>query len=148
MKESKSQAIRFDADMLKKYDTFGPRYTSYPTAIQFSPEFNEQGYLAELAESNLQRNPLSLYYHIPYCESLCFYCACNKIITHTFDRAIPYLERLHKEVAMQAALVSDQRLVNQLHFGGGTPTFLSDEQLQQLMLVTEQHFNMAPVDQR
>ncbi|MCF7980716.1 MAG: oxygen-independent coproporphyrinogen III oxidase [Pseudomonadales bacterium] len=148
MKESNSQAIQFDADMLKKYDTFGPRYTSYPTALQFSPEFTEQDYREELEESNLQSNPLSLYYHIPYCESLCFYCACNKIITHTFDRAIPYLERLHKEVVMQAALVSDQRLVNQLHFGGGTPTFLSDEQLQQLMLVTEQHFKMAPVDQR
>ncbi len=148
MKESKSQSIEFDADMLKKYDTFGPRYTSYPTALQFSPAFTERDYRDELAQSNEQGNPLSLYYHIPYCESLCFYCACNKIITHTFDRATPYLEYLHKEIVMQAALVGDQRQVNQLHFGGGTPTFLSDQQLQELMLETERHFQLAPVEQR
>lgn len=148
MKENKHQSIEFDAEMLKKYDTFGPRYTSYPTAIQFSPEFTEQDYRDELEQSNKNNNPLSLYFHIPYCKSLCFYCACNKIITHTADRAIPYLERLHKEVAMQAALVSDQRQVDQLHFGGGTPTFLNDDQLHQLMQVTEQHFKLAPVDER
>jgi len=150
--------IDFDAEMLKKYDTFGPRYTSYPTAVQFNSGFTEGDYRHEMALSNQNDNPLSLYYHIPYCESLCFYCACNKIITHTFDRAVPYLEHLHKEVAMQAALLSsqgssnpgqgNQRQVSQLHFGGGTPTFLSDDQLKQLMQITEQHFKLAPTDQR
>lgn len=148
MKDVKHQAIQFDPVMLKKYDTFGPRYTSYPTAIQFSPEFTRQDYGDEVRQSNDNRAPLSLYFHIPYCESLCFYCACNKIITHTFDRAIPYLERLHREVAMQAALVSQDRPVNQLHFGGGTPTFLSDEQLHQLMQVTAEHFTLAPLEKR
>ncbi len=142
------QVIEFDAEMLKKYDTFGPRYTSYPTAMQFDGKFSERDYSNELEQSNADGSPLSLYYHIPFCESLCFYCACNKIITHTHDRAVPYLQHLHKEVAMQAALVGDQRQVNQLHFGGGTPTFLSDEQLQQLMQVTGEHFNLAPVNER
>ena len=141
-------AIKFDAEMLKKYDTFGPRYTSYPTAIQFTPEFTGEDYHQEIEQSNQNDNPLSLYFHIPYCESLCFYCACNKVITHTFDRAIPYLERLHKEVALQAALVGNQRQVNQLHFGGGTPTFLNDDQLKELMEITEKHFKLAPTDQR
>jgi len=141
-------AIPFDAAMLEKYDTFGPRYTSYPTAIQFSPAFTLQDYYDEVEQSNSNNAPLSLYFHIPFCESLCFYCACNKIITHTFDRATPYLARLHKEVALQAALVSRDRPVNQLHFGGGTPTFLSDEQLRRLMLVTAEHFTLAPIDKR
>lgn len=148
MSEIQHPAIRFDAAMLQKYDTFGPRYTSYPTAVQFSPQFTRHDYEREVAESNHNQAPLSLYYHIPYCESLCFYCACNKIITHTHDRAVPYLERLHREIAMQAALVHGERLVNQLHFGGGTPTFLSDEQLQQLMQVTEKHFKLAEVGRR
>jgi len=148
MKETTHQAIDFDSEMLKKYDTFGPRYTSYPTAIQFTSEFTEEDYRHEVEQSNKSSNPLSLYFHIPYCESLCFYCACNKIITHTHDRAIPYLERLHKEVAIQAELIHGHRQVNQLHFGGGTPTFLSDEQMQSLMQVTEQNFKLAPVDER
>ena len=148
MNDTNYQHIEFDAQMLKKYDTFGPRYTSYPTAIQFTEKFSEQDYRDELEQSNESNSALSLYYHIPFCESLCFYCACNKIITHTHDRAIPYLERLHKEVGMQAALVGNQRQVDQLHFGGGTPTFLSDEQLYQLMQLNDQHFKLAPVDER
>jgi oxygen-independent coproporphyrinogen-3 oxidase len=148
MNSKNYQVIEFDPLMLKKYDTFGPRYTSYPTAIQFNQSFTEQDYRDELKQSNAGSGELSLYFHIPFCESLCFYCACNKIITHTHDRAIPYLKRLHKEVTMQAALVGSQRQVSQLHFGGGTPTFLSDEQLYQLMQLTEQHFKLAPVDKR
>ncbi|MBT3530461.1 MAG: oxygen-independent coproporphyrinogen III oxidase [Gammaproteobacteria bacterium] len=148
MSETQNKPVPFDAELLRKYDTFGPRYTSYPTALQFSPDFAENEYIEEIAQSNSDGGPLSLYFHIPFCESLCFYCACNKIITHTHDRAIPYLERLHKEVSMQAALIDDQRQVNQLHFGGGTPTFLSDEQLNNLMRVTGEHFNLAPLDER
>lgn len=148
MTDKNHPVIEFDADLLKKYDSFGPRYTSYPTAMQFADDFTEQDYRDELELSNARGGPLSLYYHIPFCESLCFYCACNKIITHSHDRAIPYLEHLHKEVAMQAALVGDQRQVKQLHFGGGTPTFLSDEQLQQLMQVTDQYFQLAAVSER
>ncbi len=141
-------AIECNTDMLRKYDTFGPRYTSYPTAIQFNSDFTEAEYRQEIEASNQSNKPLSLYFHIPFCKSLCFFCACNKIITHTEGRADPYLKHLHKEIALQASQISDHRLVNQLHFGGGTPTFLSDEQLNQLMQVTEQNFQLAPVDQR
>ncbi len=148
MTQNNTSAVKFDADLLKKYDTFGPRYTSYPTAVQFSSKFTEYDYRKELEQSNRDASPLSLYFHIPYCESLCFYCACNKIITHTHDRTIPYLKRLHKEIAMQGELVDGLRQVNQLHFGGGTPTFLSDEQLKQLMQVTGQHFELAPRHER
>ncbi|WP_461535998.1 oxygen-independent coproporphyrinogen III oxidase [Spongorhabdus nitratireducens] len=140
--------IQCDTEMLKKYDIAGPRYTSYPTAIQFSPQFTEADYRQEIEASNQSSKPLSLYFHIPFCSSLCFFCACNKIITHTKARSIPYLERLHKEIALQAELISASRQVNQLHFGGGTPTFISDEQLYQLLQVTGQHFNLAPVDKR
>ncbi|MGY0217013.1 oxygen-independent coproporphyrinogen III oxidase [Endozoicomonadaceae bacterium StTr2] len=140
--------IQCDTEMLKKYDIAGPRYTSYPTAIQFSPQFTETDYRQEIEASNQSSKPLSLYFHIPFCSSLCFFCACNKIITHTKARSVPYLERLHKEIALQAELISASRQVNQLHFGGGTPTFISDEQLYQLLQVTGQHFNLAPVDQR
>lgn len=148
MNNEQNQKVEFDAEMLKKYDSFGPRYTSYPTAVKFTPEFDRQEYHKAIEQCKNSEEPLSLYFHIPFCESLCFYCACNKIITHTHNRAIPYLERLHKEVRMQAELVGNQRQVNQLHFGGGTPTFLSDEQLSELMKVTEQHFSFSPVEER
>lgn len=148
MSNELNQQIEFDAEMLKKYDRFGPRYTSYPTAIQFTPEFNRDDYQQAIEQCKNSEEPLSLYFHIPFCESLCFYCACNKIITHTHNRAIPYLERLHKEVRMQAELMGDKRQVNQLHFGGGTPTFLSDEQLAELLNVSGQHFRFAPVQDR
>ena len=105
MNDKNHSPIAFDAEMLRKYDTYGPRYTSYPTAVQFTQKFTEQDYRSEIEQSNSEGRPLSLYYHIPFCESLCFYCACNKIITHTHDRAIPYLEHLHKEVGMQAKLL-------------------------------------------
>ncbi len=140
--------IQCNTEMLKKYDISGPRYTSYPTAIQFNPRFTEADYRREIEKSNQRSKPLSLYFHIPFCQSLCFFCACNKIITHTQSRSVPYLERLHKEIAVQAELISNSRQVNQLHFGGGTPTFLSDDQLYQLLQVTGKHFNLAPVDQR
>lgn len=148
MTDVTKETVQFDSELLRKYDTFGPRYTSYPTAMQFTPDFTEMDYREELEQSNRIGGPLSLYYHIPYCESLCFYCACNKIITHTHDRAIPYLQRLHKEIVMQGKLLGTERQVNQLHFGGGTPTFLSDEQLQEIMQATEQNFRLAPIDQR
>ena len=138
----------FDGALVEKYDTFGPRYTSYPTAVQFTDAFSEQDYRLGVIESNAIRKPLSLYFHIPFCESLCFYCACNKIITHTRKRALPYLERMHREIALQAALTDSERPVTQLHLGGGTPTFLSDEQLEALLNEAASHFTFAPEAQR
>lgn len=135
--------IQFDASLLAKYNIHGPRYTSYPTAIQFTPDFDDASYRNELTNSGQGNRPLSLYFHIPFCKSLCFYCACAKIITHKQSRAAPYLQRLHKEIEIQGRLVDPQRQVTQLHFGGGTPTFISDLQLTQLLEAINQHFTLA-----
>ena len=139
-----SSKIQFDAEMIKRYDTSGPRYTSYPTAVAFTEEFGEANYLEHVKNSNddLIPSPLSLYFHIPFCDTVCFYCACNKIATKDYSRAEVYLEYLYKEIEMQAALYDHDRKVEQLHFGGGTPTFLSDEQIEALMEKIRKHFNL------
>lgn len=140
--------INFDADMIRKYDRNGPRYTSYPTAVQFNSEVNNDIYIEELAKSNQSNKSLSLYFHIPFCNSLCFYCACAKIITKKTERSIPYLERVYKELRYQAAIISPERLVEQLHFGGGTPTFLSDEQFEEMFDHIRENFTLAPIEDR
>lgn len=140
--------VDFNADLLVKYDTHGPRYTSYPTAVEFSGGFGEAEYRRELEQSNQAKTPLSLYFHIPFCQSLCFYCACAKIITHKQERSVPYLERIHTEIARQAELVDPNREVSQLHFGGGTPTFLHDEQLSALLREIHRNFTLAPPESR
>jgi oxygen-independent coproporphyrinogen-3 oxidase len=140
--------INFDANMIRKYDRHGPRYTSYPTAVQFNSEINNESYVEELDKSNQSNKSLSLYFHIPFCQSLCFYCACAKIITKKHERSIPYLDRVYKELSHQASLISANRVVEQLHFGGGTPTFLSDEQFEELFENIRQNFTLAPVEKR
>lgn len=144
MKQMEQQVV-FDIELLKKYDISGPRYTSYPTAPQFSTEFTEQDYRACIAESEAASpsRPLSLYVHLPFCDTICYYCACNKIVTKDRARAVTYLEHLHKEIAMQAALFDSNRVVEQLHWGGGTPTFISHAQMTALMQCIRQHFSLA-----
>jgi len=139
-----SEKIQFDPEMIKRYDTSGPRYTSYPTAIAFTEKFTELNYLEHARNSNddLIPSPLSLYFHIPFCDTVCFYCACNKIATKDYSRAEVYLEYLYKEIEMQAALYDHDRKVEQLHFGGGTPTFLNDVQIENLMEKIRQHFDL------
>lgn len=139
------QQVIFDVELLKKYDISGPRYTSYPTAPQFSGEFTEQDYRSCIAESEAASpsRPLSIYVHLPFCDTICYYCACNKIVTKDRARAVPYLEHLHKEIAMQAALFDNHRVVEQLHWGGGTPTFISHAQMTDLMRCIRQHFTLA-----
>ncbi len=141
-------SIEFNTSLVQKYDTFGPRYTSYPTAVQFGNLFKESDYLQEIELGNSAKNPLSLYFHIPFCKSLCFYCACAKIITHKQERSIPYLERLNVEITKQAALYNDDREVTQLHFGGGTPTFLTDDQFSNLLANINSNFSLAPTERR
>jgi oxygen-independent coproporphyrinogen III oxidase len=143
-----NEVLSFDVNMIKKYDRYGPRYTSYPTAIQFNSDVNNEIYKEELDKSNQTSKSLSLYFHIPFCQSLCFYCACAKIITKKHERSIPYLERVYKEMQQQARLLSRDRVVDQLHFGGGTPTFLSDQQFEQLFEHINANFSLAPVDGR
>jgi oxygen-independent coproporphyrinogen-3 oxidase len=139
--------VCFDADLIRRHDRNGPRYTSYPTAVQFHTGFGPDEYRRAAAASNEPRpTPLSLYVHVPFCGSPCFYCGCNKIITRDVTKAQRYLDYLYKEIAMQAPLFAHSRTVEQLHFGGGTPTFLSMQQLSDLMdtLATEFHLTAAP----
>ena len=141
--------ITFDAELLRRYDKSGPRYTSYPTAVQFHSGFTEADYRAQAQRSNESSppRPLSLYFHLPFCDTVCFYCACNKVVTKDRQRASPYLERLHREIAMQAELFDRGRTVEQLHWGGGTPTFISHEEMRELMRVTREHFRLRDDDQ-
>ncbi len=142
-------SVTFDPDLIRRYDRSGPRYTSYPTAVQFHSGFKEENYRAWAQQTNEEPipRPLSLYFHIPFCDSVCYYCGCNKIVTKNRAHAVPYLERLHREVAMQGALFDRDRPVDQLHWGGGTPTFLSTAQMEELMAVTRQHFSLRDGDQ-
>jgi oxygen-independent coproporphyrinogen-3 oxidase len=140
------QAIKFDIELINRYDKAGPRYTSYPTALEFHDQFNEDDYRRHIMLSNKKGGPLSLYFHIPFCDTVCFYCACNKIITKNRQHAVPYLQNMHKEIAVLGALFDKERVVDQLHWGGGTPTFLSFQQMKELMDVTRQHFTLRDDD--
>ncbi len=134
----------FDKDLIARYDKAGPRYTSYPTAVQFQEEFGNASYVenALCTNENMVPHQLSLYFHLPFCNTVCYYCACNKIITNNRKHAAPYLKLLHREIELQAALFDKDRQVNQLHWGGGTPTFISREQMSDLMAFTRSHFSL------
>ena len=143
------QSLSFNRALVEKYDRPGPRYTSYPTAPQFHQAFAMDDYHAAAKASNQATVPkaLSLYIHIPFCKSLCYYCACNKIITQKTHRAVEYLNYLKREIAMQAALFDRTRTLRQLHLGGGTPTYLTREQLAELMDCLHQAFNLDDSDE-
>ena len=138
--------IPFDADLIRRYDTSGPRYTSYPTALQFHDGFGEDDYRKAAARSNAAGGPLSLYVHIPFCDTVCYYCACNKVVTKDRGKARPYLDDVYREMALQSALFDDGRPVDQLHWGGGTPTFLSHDEMRELMGKTGEHFALKTDD--
>ncbi|XKH60473.1 oxygen-independent coproporphyrinogen III oxidase [Halomonas sediminis] len=142
--------VLFDRPLVEKYDRPGPRYTSYPTAPQFHAAFAEDDYRAAAERSNrvASPKPLSAYIHIPFCKSLCYYCACNKIITHNTERAAEYLEWLKHEINLQGKLFDDSRRMTQLHLGGGTPTYLSNAQLADLMAALDAAFHLAPPEAR
>ena len=137
----------WDLDLIKRYNQSGPRYTSYPTAVQFDGQFEVDKYLSSAWRSSATTKPLSLYFHIPFCSHVCYYCACNKIVTKHRSRSDEYLEYLYREIEMQADLYSDDQLVEQLHFGGGTPTFLDTEQMRALMGKIKEHFKLQISDQ-
>ncbi len=136
------------AELLRRHDVAGPRYTSYPTADRFVEAFGPDDYLRALQQRRSGAAalvlPLSLYVHIPFCESLCYYCACNKIITKHHDRAAGYLRYLSREVDLHTAQLGLGQTVSQLHLGGGTPTFLSDAELRELMAMLKRSFTLAP----
>jgi oxygen-independent coproporphyrinogen-3 oxidase len=141
-------SLVLNPELLQRYDVAGPRYTSYPTADRFVEAFGEQDYLQALEQRRdgvgAKAYPLSLYVHIPFCESLCYYCACNKIITKHHERGAEYLRYLEREVGLNIAHLGQGQVVSQLHLGGGSPTFLSDEELTQLMTMLRRNFQFAP----
>ena len=135
-------------ELLQRYDVPGPRYTSYPTADRFVEAFGEQDYLQALEQRRQgvasRRLPLSLYVHVPFCASLCYYCACNKIITKHHDKALTYLDYLEREVALHVDHMGTGHAVSQLHLGGGSPTFLNDQELERLLAMLRESFNVVP----
>ncbi len=133
-------------DLLRRYDVAGPRYTSYPTADRFVEAFGAADYVQALAQrfgAGAKVSPISVYIHIPFCESLCYYCACNKVITKHHDRAVEYLRYLEKEIDLHIARIGRGQPVGQLHLGGGSPTFLSDAQLTGLMRLLHENFRFT-----
>ncbi|MBF6058235.1 MULTISPECIES: oxygen-independent coproporphyrinogen III oxidase [Thiomicrorhabdus] len=136
------QKIQFDEALIKRYNQTGPRYTSYPTAVQFEEHFGLEDYAEAAKRSNATSRALSLYFHIPFCDTVCFFCACNKVWTRDRSKTTPYLERLFKEIEMQSKLFDSSRMVEQLHWGGGTPTFINHDEMRALMEKTREHFNL------
>ncbi|MBR9828691.1 MAG: oxygen-independent coproporphyrinogen III oxidase [Oceanospirillales bacterium] len=138
--------VSWDLELIRRYDLSGPRYTSYPTAIQFDSELTADQLINAGRDSADHSAPLSLYVHIPFCAHVCYYCACNKVITRNRKKAQPYLDTLYQEMAQLSAWYRDERTVNQLHWGGGTPTFISDEQMRELMQALRNNFNLRDDD--
>ena len=140
--------IPVSPELLRRYDVPGPRYTSYPTADRFVEAFTAQDYAQALSARRegpaALALPLSLYVHIPFCESLCYYCACNKIITKQHNRAEQYLRYLSREMELHTAIIGAGQDVTQLHLGGGSPTFLTDNELRELMAMLRRSFTIAP----
>lgn len=142
--EQTPQQSLISAEILEKYDVSGPRYTSYPTADRFVEAFTETDYKQALNQRNLGSHalPLSLYIHIPFCESLCFFCGCNKIVTKHHERSEEYLKYLEKEIQLHIAELGGRPLVSQLHLGGGSPTFFSDIEITKLMTLLRHYFTL------
>ena len=135
--------IAVTPELLRRYDVPGPRYTSYPTADRFVEAFGEGDYILALKQRKVAvaaKQPMSLYVHIPFCDSLCYYCACNKIITKHHERAATYMRYLERELDLHLAHCGGGQLVSQFHLGGGTPTFLSDDELRELWAMLRQRF--------
>ncbi|WP_157669600.1 oxygen-independent coproporphyrinogen III oxidase [Chitinibacter sp. GC72] len=138
--------VEFDRELIVRYDGKGPRYTSYPTADRFAEVVSHEQY-AQILQQRLPGallSPLSLYFHIPFCNTVCYYCGCNKIITKDTSKADVYIDYLSREIEMNAAQLPQRSRVSQLHFGGGTPTFLSEAQLARLIGVVRTHFDLLP----
>lgn len=135
-----TQTQLWDQALIEKYNYSGPRYTSYPTALEFNESFNEQDFIT--AATRYHDRPLSLYIHIPFCHKLCYFCGCNKLITRQTHKVTQYLDALDVEIESRAPLFKN-RTVSQMHWGGGTPTFLTNEEIARLMASLKQHFHFA-----
>ena len=140
------QELIFDPDLIRRFDVNGPRYTSYPTADRFIEAFDAEAYRSWLGRRTIGGigRGLSLYFHIPFCNTICYYCGCNKIITKDHGRSAKYIKYLGRELAMQSEALDGSHEVVQLHWGGGTPTFLSHDEMRRLMELTTKHFKLVP----
>ncbi|RNL58519.1 oxygen-independent coproporphyrinogen III oxidase [Zhongshania marina] len=136
------------SELVAKYTTQGPRYTSYPSALQFKQEFTDTNYRQHLDKAGNYAAPLSIYVHIPFCRWLCYYCGCNKIVTKNPNATRQYLDHLAIEIELLSKHICAPRKVSQLHFGGGTPTYLDDAELTELIHLLASHFNFEDSQQR
>ncbi len=134
---------KIDFGLVKKYDRPGPRYTSYPTAPHFTEDFNREDFFEAIKEANFRenKNDLSLYFHLPYCDTLCYFCGCNMIVSNNRSRIGTYVDYIEKEVGLLKEYLDEERKVSQLHWGGGTPTHLKPNEIRELGSVIHKHFD-------
>jgi oxygen-independent coproporphyrinogen-3 oxidase len=137
-------ALNVNLDLVKKYNVAGPRYTSYPPATKFTDAISWEQLSAKIEENNRASRDLSVYFHIPFCETLCWFCGCTTVITLNHDKGMAYVEALGREVAKLAPQLNPQRKAVQLHFGGGSPTFLKPDEIRRLGAIIHQHFTFSP----
>src|SRR5882762_3671369 len=137
-------ALKVDLDLVQKYNVAGPRYTSYPPATKFTDALTWPDLAERIPENNRTEGDLSLYFHIPFCETLCWFCGCTTVITTNHERGMGYVEALGREVAQMAPLISKKRKAVQLHFGGGSPTFLKPDEIRRLGEIIHKQFEFAP----
>ncbi|MEC4814527.1 MAG: oxygen-independent coproporphyrinogen III oxidase [Scytonema sp. PMC 1069.18] len=135
--------VKFDFDLIKKYDTPAPRYTSYPPATELTETFTAGDFKDAIATSNTRKSPLSLYFHIPFCQSACYFCGCNVVVSNNKNIAEPYVEYLLQDISNTANLIDSDRKVVQIHWGGGTPNYLSTQQVQRLCTGITKHFDIS-----
>ncbi|MVZ10448.1 oxygen-independent coproporphyrinogen III oxidase, partial [Enterobacteriaceae bacterium 8376wG6] len=135
------QTIVWDLALIQKYNYSGPRYTSYPTALEFNQRYDEAAF--QCAAARYPERPLSLYVHIPFCHKLCYFCGCNKLVTRQTHKADEYLNVLAQEIASRAPLFAGRK-VGQMHWGGGTPTYLDKAQISRLVALLREHFDFLP----
>jgi len=146
--DTSNKTIEFDADLIRRHDVMGPRYTSYPTAVQFRDDFDVYDFTHVAERSRINGGPLSLYFHLPFCDHVCYYCACNKIVTRDHTKVAPYIDHLKTEMNRVAPLLDSTRPIRQLHWGGGTPTFLDLAQMSELMDAIAGSFSLQTDDKR
>nr|WP_315476445.1 oxygen-independent coproporphyrinogen III oxidase [uncultured Undibacterium sp.] len=145
LEQTAKDNLEISEELIRRFDSLGPRYTSYPTADRFHTDFNETAYIQYLEQRNqaVNKPPLSLYIHIPFCASLCYYCACNKVITKDRSKSAIYLSYLARELQLVKQHLSTRETISQLHLGGGTPTFLSEDEMRGLMTMLRDNFDFA-----
>ena len=136
--------LKVDLDLVKKYNVPGPRYTSYPPATKFTDVISWDDLSARIEANNREARDLSLYFHIPFCETLCWFCGCTTVITLNHDQGRAYVDTLGREVARMAPRLNPSRRAVQLHFGGGSPTFLKPDEIRRLGEIIRRHFQFAP----